>query len=65
MDHGPDGVAATLAQEDHSVQVGGERCFRPVNYTSRALTEMEKRYTKVEGESLGVLFGILSNRMYL
>ena len=61
VDRGPDGVAATLAQEDPSLQVGGERCFRPVNYTSRALTEKEKRYSKVEGESLGVVFGILSN----
>ena len=65
VDHGPEGVGATLAQENPSIQVGGERCFRPANYTSRALTETEKRYSKVEWESLGVMFGILSNRMYL
>ena len=63
-DDGPQGVAGTVAQEyevegvDHSV-------WRPVNYTSRAKTVAEKDYGKVDGESLGVLSGILSNRMYL
>ena len=51
-DDGPQGVAATVAQEykmdgvDHTV-------WRPVNYTSRAKTEAEMDYEKVDGESLG------------
>ena len=63
--HGPERVVATLAQEDPTLRGEGEHCFRPVNYTRRPLTETEKRYSKVEGESLGIMFGILSNRTYL
>ena len=64
VDEGPDGVAGTVAQKyllegmDHPV-------WRPVNYTSRAKTKAEMNYGKVDGESLGVLTGIKSNKMYL
>ena len=64
VDEGPDGVAGTVAQKyllegmDHPV-------WRPVNYTSRAKTTAEMNYGKVDGESLGVLTGIKSNKMYL
>ena len=61
-DEGPAGVAATVAQK-HKVR--GQDCWRPVNYTSRAKSEAEKNYGKVDGESLGVLSGIMANRMYL
>ena len=39
--------------------------WRPVNHTSRAKTQAEMNYGKVDGESLGVLSGIKSNKMYL
>ena len=63
-DEGPLGLGATVAQEyrlegvDHPV-------WRPVTYSGRAKTEAELQYGKVDGESLGVLTGILSNKMYL
>ena len=55
VDHGPEGVASTVAQ------LHGKD-WRPVLYTGRSLTETEKRYSKVEGESLGVLTGIRTLR---
>ena len=64
VDEGPAGVAATVAQiqeiqgVDHSV-------WRPVNHTSRSKTVSELNYGKVDGESLGILTGIKSNKMYL
>ena len=64
VDEGPAGVAAIVAQRyemegiDHPV-------WRPVNHTSRAKTKTEMNYGKVDGESLGVLTGIKSNKMYL
>ena len=64
VDEGPAGVAGTVAQKyeleglDHPV-------WRPVNHTSRAKTAAEMKYGKVDGESLGVLTRISSNRMYL
>ena len=36
-----------------------------MNYTARAKEKPEKGYSKVEGESLAVLSGIKSNKMYL
>ena len=42
-----------------------DTAWRPVFYTSRALTKTEQNYSKVEGESLGVLTGILTNKRYL
>ena len=63
-DDGPLGLGATVAQEyrvervDHPVR-------RPVTYTGKAKTEAELQYRKVDGENLGVLTAILSNKMYL
>ena len=64
VDHGPEGVAATVAQR---YEVIGERdaVYRPVAYNSRSLKEAEKSYSKVEGESLAVLSGIMANKQYL
>ena len=60
MDHGPEGVAATVAQR---YEVIGERAvYRLVAYNSRSLKEAEKSYSKV-GESLAVLSGIMANKI--
>ena len=64
VDEGPEGVAATVAQS-HKVEGLDQEVWRPVHHNSRAKTECEANYGKVDGESLGVLSGILSNRMYL
>ena len=64
VDHGPDGVAATLAQE-YILPDQSQHVWRPVNHTSRSLTPAEKNYGKTDGESLSVVHGVLSNKMYL
>ena len=64
VDHGPDGVAACVTQR-YDVPGKREPEWRPVTHTSRALKAAEKSYSKVEGESLGVLSGIMTNKMYL
>ena len=64
VDHGPGGVAGTVAQE-HEVPEIMEKAWRPVNHTSRALTSAEQGYSKVEGESLAVYSQIMTNRRYL
>ena len=63
LDHGPDGVAGTLAQ-NHGL-AGDKPRWRPVHYSSRALTKAERNYGKVDGESLGVTSMIMANKMYL
>ena len=35
------------------------------NHTSRSLAPVEQRYSQIEGESLAIEYGVLSNRMYL
>ena len=64
VDHGPGGVAATVAQR---YEVIGEKevVYSPVAYNSRSLKDAEKSYSKVEGESLAVLSGIMANKQYL
>ena len=64
VDDGPYGLGATLTQK-YQVDGMDHPSWRPVNYTSRAKTPAEKNYPKVDGESLGILFGILSNKMFL
>ena len=63
-DDGPKGLGATIAQE-YRVEGVDHPVWRPVTYTSRAKTDAELQYGKVDGESLGVLTGILTNKMYL
>ena len=63
VDHGPAGVGGTIAQ-DHG-RPGGQPSWRPVHYSSRALTKAEANYGKVDGESLGVASMIMANKMYL
>ena len=64
VDHGPDGVASTVTQR-YDVPGKREPEYRPVAYKSRSLKPAEKRYSKVEGESLGVLSGCMENKQYL
>jgi transposase InsO family protein len=64
VDEGPTGVAATVAQQ-HRVEGMDHPVWRPVAYNSRAKTEAELGYGKVDGESLAVMSGMLSNKMYL
>ena len=64
VDHGPQGVAATLAQE-YKVPGQAQPVWRPVNHTSRSMTVAEKNYGKTEGESLAVVHGILTNKSFL
>jgi len=61
VDRGPEGIAATLYQQEES-----SGFWKPVNYTtSRTQTKTEQRYSQIEGESLAIQVGIMSNRMYL
>ena len=64
MDHGPDGVASTIAQGYTSTGQTTTQ-WRPVYHTSRALTKAEKGYGKVDGESLAVFSGVITNKRYL
>ena len=57
-------VAATLAQKQH-VEGIDHQVWRPIHHRSRAKTLSELNYGKVDGESLRVLTGIKSNKMYL
>ena len=64
MDEGPEGVAATVAQ-CYKVEDMDHEVWHPVSHNSRSKTKSERNYGKVDGKSLGVVNGILSNRMYL
>ena len=64
VDHGPDGVASTVAQRYNTPGKQTPK-YQPVAYTSRSLKQAEKNYSKVEGESLAVLSGCMMNRQYL
>ena len=63
VDHGPQGIGGTVAQ-NHS-RPGEKPSWRPVHYSSRALTKAETNYGKVDGESLAVASMIQINKMYL
>ena len=62
-DSGPEGTQATVAQLCHHPKRG--ETWRPVHHTARAWTTVEKVYSQIEKESLGLYSGIVSNRMYL
>ena len=64
VDEGRTGVAATVAQQ-HLVEGMDHSVWRPVAYNSRAKTVAELGYGKVDGDSLAIMSGMLSNRMYL
>ena len=50
VDEGPEGVAGPVVQKHN---IGKDAVWRPVNYLIRAKADTEKRYGKVDGESLG------------
>ena len=60
VDRGPEGIAATVMQRESTSDE-----WQPINYTSRAKTKTEKNYSPIEGESLAIYSGILTNKMYL
>jgi len=62
VDDGPARVAATVA---HTVKDVDHPVWKRITHTSRAKTKAEINYGKVDGESLAVLSGIHSNKMYL
>ena len=62
-DSGPEGTQATVAQLYHHPEKG--ETWRPVHHTARAWTTVEKGYSQIEKESLGLYSGIVANRMYL
>ena len=61
VDSSPIGTQATLAQL-HTIN--NEDAWRPVNYTSRAWTPTESRYSQIERESNGLLTGMCMNKLY-
>ena len=64
VDHGPEGLASTIAQgytNDEDPRDGNIQ-WRPMNQTSHALTKAERAYGKMDGESMGVYSGIITNR---
>ena len=62
VDHGPGKVASTVAQGHKDKE--GKLIYHPVYHNCCVLMETEQRYSKVEGESLAVLYGIYSNKIY-
>ena len=53
-DSGPEGTQATVAQLYHHPEKG--ETWRPVHPTARAFTTLEKAYSQIEKESLGLYF---------
>ena len=64
VDEGPEGVAGTVTQK-YTIDGVDHPVWRPVNHSSQAKTPAEMNYGKVDWESLGILAGIRSNKMYL
>ena len=53
------GTSVTLWQKQK------DQTWRAVTHHSRTFSKPEKNYSQIEAESLGVLFGITRNRLYL
>ena len=80
VDFSPYGVSATLAQphllehttgkdhhkNPHLTTIDNKiHVWKPVTHVSRGLSEAEKNYAQIEGESLAVLFGVTRLRRYV
>ena len=63
VDHGPGGVAATVAQRYENEETG-EDIYRPVHHNSRVLTDTETNYGKIEGESPEIKRKMNSMKLY-
>ena len=63
VDHGPGGLAASVCQLYN--EIGETKQWRMVTHKSRTLEKAEQNYGKIEGESLGVLWGVKIHAMYL
>ena len=59
VDASPFGLGAVISQ----LQPDGST--RPISYASRALSNVEKRYSQIERECLAILFAIQRFRIYL
>ena len=64
VNEGPAGLATMVAQR-YTMEGMDHPVWRLVNHSSRAKTVAEMNYGKVDGELLGILAGIRSNKMYL
>ena len=64
VDEGPAGVAGTVAQK-YTIKGMDHPIWMPVNHSCQAKTVAEMNYGKVDGELLGILARIRSNKMYL
>ena len=62
VDHGPKGIASTVAQYHKSGKNPG---WKVVHHKSRSLIPAEEGYSKVEGESLAIYSGVKMNNQYL
>ncbi|XP_065195493.1 uncharacterized protein K02A2.6-like [Sycon ciliatum] len=58
-DASPDGLGAVLWQKNTS------GCWVPVTCASRSLSDVESRYSQLEREMLGVVFGLTRFRQYV
>ena len=61
VDDDPAGLAATVAQL-HPIEESDKGAWKPVTHTSRAKTQSELIYGKVDGKSLAVQTRIHSNK---
>ena len=59
VDASPVGLGAILVQKQ------GDGCFKPVIYTSRSLTDVERRYSQTEKEALAVVWACERFRLYV
>ena len=62
VDHGPAGIASTIAQ--HHLK-GKNPGWKAVYHKSRSLVSSARNYNKVEAESLAIYSGVLMNCQYL
>ena len=60
VDGSQDGIGEILSQKNPVVKK-----IRPVAYTSRACTEVQKRYSQIEGECLAATWAVAKNQQYL
>ena len=62
MDHGPEGIASTVAQHHEE---GNNPGWKAVHYKSHSLIPVETNYSKVDGESLTIYSRLKMNWQYL